>query len=403
MSDVEERKRAYRLAPCPAYDIEGTESWLEDMAEKGLVLSGDGFFAGVACFWKTEPRQLRYRLEAAPEGTGLWSGNGGLPAEEAVEINEAYGWKYVANRGQFHIYCTDDPSAREMHTDPDVQALALNIANKRARANMITALIYFMIFPLIHLRGGVLLTAVHMGSGLMLGGLLLVLIALGRTVARVLHLRRLRKRLSAGEAPHRKNWRRRALYHRLSRPIFIGLTIIWLGFFFQGWSNENLGGNIMPLEEFTGQIPFATLADMVPAGEYRFNNYLDTNTIKTDSDWLAPVMITLHENATITLDNGKQFEGGLIVDYYETVSPFIAGRLAREHVLRSKWNKRNSRLDITAPGLDYAFAYKEIFPTIVLQQGSKVARITFYQLGDYSLSLDELAEAFAASLKGQSQ
>jgi hypothetical protein len=267
VSDAEERKRAYRLAPCPAYDIEGTESWLEDMAEKGLVLSGDGFFAGVACFWKTEPRQLRYRLEAAPEGTGLWSGNGGLPAEEAVEINEAYGWKYVANRGQFHIYCTDDPSAREMHTDPDVQALALNIANKRARANMITALIYFMIFPLIHLRGGVLLTAVHMGSGLMLGGLLLVLIALGRTVARVLHLRRLRKRLSAGEAPHRKNWRRRALYHRLSRPIFIGLTIIWLGFFFQGWSNENLGGNIMPLEEFTGQIPFATLADMVPAGE----------------------------------------------------------------------------------------------------------------------------------------
>ncbi|NLY31999.1 MAG: hypothetical protein GX065_04285, partial [Firmicutes bacterium] len=52
---------------------------------------------------------------------------------------------------------------------------------------------------------------------------------------------------------------------------------------------------------------------------------------------------------------------------------------------------------------DYAFAYKEIFPTIVLQQGSKVVRITFYQLGDYSLSLDELAEAFAASLKGQSQ
>ena len=44
MSDAEERKRAYRLAPCPAYDIEGTESWLEDMAEKGLVLSGDGFF-----------------------------------------------------------------------------------------------------------------------------------------------------------------------------------------------------------------------------------------------------------------------------------------------------------------------------------------------------------------------
>ena len=55
MSDAEERKRAYRLAPCPAYDIEGTESWLEDMAEKGLVLSGDGFLPGWRVFGRLNP------------------------------------------------------------------------------------------------------------------------------------------------------------------------------------------------------------------------------------------------------------------------------------------------------------------------------------------------------------
>ena len=58
----EEPKHVYRLPPCPAYDIEGMESWLSDMAANGLLLSADGFFAGFAIFEKSEPRAVRYRL-----------------------------------------------------------------------------------------------------------------------------------------------------------------------------------------------------------------------------------------------------------------------------------------------------------------------------------------------------
>ena len=31
-------RRAYRLPPCPAWDVEGMERWLEDMAERGFFL-----------------------------------------------------------------------------------------------------------------------------------------------------------------------------------------------------------------------------------------------------------------------------------------------------------------------------------------------------------------------------
>ena len=80
-------KTVYRLPPCPSFDIEATESWLYDMSRKGLHLSGEGFFAGVAIFDRGEPADIRYRLEAAPEDTGMLSANGGQPDPDAVALN----------------------------------------------------------------------------------------------------------------------------------------------------------------------------------------------------------------------------------------------------------------------------------------------------------------------------
>ena len=62
--------RVWRFPPCPAYDVEATESWLQSMAAQGLHLSEDGFFAGFACFDRGKPKQTRYRLEAAPGAAG---------------------------------------------------------------------------------------------------------------------------------------------------------------------------------------------------------------------------------------------------------------------------------------------------------------------------------------------
>ena len=45
-------KSVYIPAPCGAYDIEVTQLWLEEMAGRGLMLTHDGFFAGIGIFSK---------------------------------------------------------------------------------------------------------------------------------------------------------------------------------------------------------------------------------------------------------------------------------------------------------------------------------------------------------------
>lgn len=129
-------KHAYRLPPCPDYDVEGTESWLTDMAGQGLHLTKDGFFFGVATFEKGDPQEVRYRLEAAPKTTSMWAEDGGYPDQDAVELSRDLGWEYVANRGgvlYLPLRCTRRPGAehRPRRTGagprPCLQASALQL------------------------------------------------------------------------------------------------------------------------------------------------------------------------------------------------------------------------------------------------------------------------------------
>lgn len=61
-------KYSYRIIPFDAEDVEYMESWLSDMASRGLFYKDS--FARVARFKKGGPKRYRYRLEpvgAAPE------------------------------------------------------------------------------------------------------------------------------------------------------------------------------------------------------------------------------------------------------------------------------------------------------------------------------------------------
>ncbi|MBQ6059354.1 MAG: DUF2812 domain-containing protein, partial [Clostridia bacterium] len=140
----------WRLPPCPAYDVEGTESWLTDMAAQGWMLEKGSFFFGVASFEKAKPAAARYRLEAAPKHASDWDDNGGSPDFEAVEMNADSGWEYVARRGQFYIYRSKAGSSREMHTDPQVQALAIKTLQRRQIGNLCTTMSWGIIHSLLY-------------------------------------------------------------------------------------------------------------------------------------------------------------------------------------------------------------------------------------------------------------
>ena len=54
----------YKLPPCPDWDPESAESWLTDLAARGLHLSPQGVFGPWFLFGEGAGAAVRYRLEA---------------------------------------------------------------------------------------------------------------------------------------------------------------------------------------------------------------------------------------------------------------------------------------------------------------------------------------------------
>lgn len=399
------KKRIYRMPPCPNYDVEGTESWLEEMAAGGWQLSEDGFFAGFAAFDAKSPAHLRYRLEAAPKPTGMWS-DSDRPTQEALSYSEELGWTYVTTRGQFYIYCCDQVNAPELNTDPQVQALALDLVRKRERSSFVSLILWLVLDPLIFCRMRVLLTAIAAGTWRYLWGTALVIWIIAGSLAGIIHLRRLRKKLAAGEPlSHRKDWKKRALRHRLRGPVFLVLFVGWIVSMLFRWSAmTTLESN--PLPQDLDALPFATLEDLAGGGTWRQEDFYKSNTFLAISDLLAPVAIEMNQSGQVIGEDGTiLLDGSLDIKYYETRSPLLARQLMSElqREDRENWSKHYQELPVPDLGVetDATVAYSAFRPTLLLVDGSRCIRISLLQFGDTAVPFDiwasRAAQVFCAA------
>lgn len=406
---LEERKEGrhvYRLPPCPSYDVEGMESWMTDMAKDGLLLTKDGFFAGVATFKQSNPQNLKYRLEAAQKSTSMWADDGGEPDQEAVELSEKYGWEYIAKRGDFYIYRSSEPEARELNTDPEVQAIALNTVRKRQHDAVFRAFLWLIIYPILQIRGDLLITMIHARTWFFLLGAFLLLWLFADSLAEVIYLGKLRKKLqNDGILDHAKDWKKRMVWHYSKNALQIVLIIAWLCILLHSWSTSVLDEDKTQLADYQGDPPFATMADLAGDGEYSYRMTMfghGFNTVSEWADWLAPYNMDWAEHAEIKRTDGTVLEGGLYVDYHETVNSWIAKRLALEYYRQDKRGKGFEQLETLALDVDYAIAYMDDidFPTIVIQEGNIVVHATFYQTSsNYRMELDEWAQLMANSIR----
>lgn len=118
--------------PCPLSDIEGLESWLGDMAAQGLVpVTIDQNFARFRC---SQPKAVRYRLNAKPAPETFLESAPGTPDGEERALAQECGWYYVTAVGDFFLYACEDSDAPELNTDPQVQALSLRYAKRQVFA-----------------------------------------------------------------------------------------------------------------------------------------------------------------------------------------------------------------------------------------------------------------------------
>ena len=390
-----DKKRTYRLPPCPDYDVEGTESWLEEMAAEGWQLEEDGFFAGFAAFEARPPARLRYRLEAAPKPTGMWS-DSDRPAQEAVAYGEALGWSYVATRGQFYIYRCARADAPELNTDPRVQALALDLVRKRERSSLVSLVIWLVLYPLMFSRLHVLLTAIAVGTWRYLWGVGLAVWLVAGSLAGVLHLRRLRKQLARGEPlRHRKDWKKRALRHRLRGPVFLVLLAGWILSMLFRWSDMSALESTLRPEDLDA-LPFATMADLAGGGTWVREDLYESNASTAISDLLAPVALELNQTGRVVGEDGAVLlDGSLDISYYETASPLLARRILSELQREDQrnWSKEYRELALPDLGVeaDAAAAYSAFRPVLLLVDGSRCIRIALLQFGDTPVPLETWA------------
>ncbi len=402
--DVKNR-HIYRLPPCPAYDVEGMESWLSDMAQQGWFLAKEGFFAGIATFDEGEPRRVKYRLEAAQKNTSMWSDDGGEPDPDQIELSKKYSWTYVAKRRDFYIYRSFDPGARELNTDPEVQALALNAVKKRFVGTALGLVFWCIIYPLLLLRAGLFLTIINLKTWVFLMGSTVILLSFIDLLTAFVSLSKLQKKLrNDGALAEAKDWKKRTSFYHVMNAVQIVLIVMFIFVFLRSLA---IMDEKVQLGNYDGEIPFATMQDFAEGVDYSYHMTMHGlskgfNTIREWSDWLAPRNIDYNEIARITLPDGKSIAGGLYVDFHDTVSPFIAKMVAMEYYNIDKRKRDFQLIEIPDLNVDYAVAYQSTlhFPTLVIQHGNVVIHAYFYQTSDnYFIETDQWAKLIADSLK----
>ena len=400
----EEKKTVYRLAPCPAYDVEGMESWLSDLAEEGLFLTQDGFFCGFGFFYEDVPRKAKYRLQASEFQGGFLSDHD-EPEEEEKELSEALGWEYVARRGEFYIYRSINENVRELNTDPEVQALTLKIVQKRQFSSLISCVLWMVVYPFIrHSKKALIAPMLYMKNWFYLFSMVLILCFFIGAIKQLVYYTGLRKRLQCGEQPDRnKKWKKRSWLYPAKVMGKTILCIIWGCIVLANLGRDVLFENEIPLAEYRGNPPFATIADFEQGHLYELIPMGYSNTVVEWSDWLAPVNFLWDECGEVMVSEEKVLSGLLMVDYHELKFEWLAKLLAADYY-RMDQDRDFEFLYELDLGIDYAVAYLDNIhmPTVVLRNGTKVLHATFHEYSESSerkLAIEEWAAVLAESLK----
>lgn len=393
----EEVKYAYRFPPCPVDDMETMESWLEDLAKTGLILSKDGSFAGFFIFEKREPSDMRYRLQPLPRKDSLFRDAG--PDAEAIDLAEEYGWQYLGNHGEFAYYGTEDPQARELDTDTQVQALTMKqFYRRRCRSAVVTAVILALAMGLLFWLGPVSYVLEHPQWHLWTMVVLWILYAV-QTWREFRRLRAWKRQLAVGEPLSKdKDWKKGRLRHWCSAVFSVAVVLVFYVGLFAGDFLEVADANWEPLSG--APQPFATMEDLAAGGSFRPTNWATGHT--HHAAYRTTVLgeqILLRQFGEMVEEEQVTLSGNLQVRYYDLRSQWLAEVLYEELQRSDRDSRHYHLLELPELNTDRACAYSNYFPTLLLQDGTKVLHVTFSQFDtEASIPLEQWAAVMARSL-----
>lgn len=373
-----EPKYTHRFPPCPVYDVETMESWLEELARRGLLLSRGGSFCGFVELEKTAPRAMRYRMQPLTH-QGLFEDRD--VDEEVVEMAEACGWSYLCRIGEYGVFGTEDPAARELDTDPQVQAVSVGRLYRRKRRSVfVSSGLFLLTLALTIWYGPVFL--------LLQNGLTCFLIMALWLVGGVLDIRELRwlgrtrKKLSLGEHLFRsKNWQVHCWRHRISALC----AVLLIGLFYGSWLFHSLvdweDSRWEPLTA-ASQVPFADMEDL-GGGELQPDNLISHSNHRAQrTTVLAARQMKLRQSGRVLRDGACTLSGTLKVEYYELRTPWLARELFRELKQQALRRAGSTAAEPLALPTEQEYIDIDHFPMLLLQDGSRVLRAELVQYSD---------------------
>lgn len=393
------REVVYRPVPSPFYEVEACESWLTDMAARGLFVEKMGRM--LARFRRSTPQPVRYRLTAARLKGGWMDNAPSEPLSSEKALYAEYGWYFVCAQQEFFLYACEDPGAPELHTDPAVQALSLKMARHSAWSGFLGALIVLVAQFTLNGRGRLVRLLVEMPL-LSCCIYLYFFGSLFLAFRDLYNILRLSRRLRRGYAPdHWKNWRPAAWIHWISQGITTcALVLLLLG----GFGVLVQSGTRQPITDYQGSLPFATLTDLADGTPvWDETDYLKHNTLEVRHSLLAPTILEYEESGKILQNGAVVLDTPLIVDYYDTRFPWLA------YLLVSDLHENHALLADTPqplpdlPGLDDAYAYggkNGVFRQLILVQGCRILSVLWTDSDgtqDFDRLAPRFAEVFAAS------
>ena len=245
-----------RVIPFESCDIPAIQSWLEDMAEKGLLFRECGMF--FARFEKAEPRNMRYRLDFCDVVAC------DIP-EEKKELYEQSGWNVVGDfKNDCVVICTDDPDAPEIYTDPELLIKPLKSIISKYRIYL-AALCVMLLAALAHcglpdavrvIRFLCNITKPFFAAALILLALLIVEIIFG--AARLIKLKAMARRIKNGaDIPSGEKGAFRRVVGKVLIPLAIPITVAWTAFMLLPGST---GDSTEEITDFSA-LPFPTCED----------------------------------------------------------------------------------------------------------------------------------------------
>ena len=376
MTEEKKIKRSHRLCPCNAMDMEGIQSWLEDLAMEGLLLERDSIFCGFWSFEKTAPRKAQYRLEVIQ---AKFLEDTDCPGEEMVETAEAMGWEYVTRYGQFYIYRSFDPQARPLHTDPAVQALTVKWLSRRCWTDLLLDMVYVAVIFFLRRSSIGLIFRDTATFGFVYALCFLGLFAgfLLRPATHVYYLRRAIRQLKAmGSLESKRPWKKGAVYWlagRILPALFLTGVLTGLGVGLIQATDQR------PVAEYTGDAPFVSIQALYPEGE--ITSRTDMGDYNTFTQWNTALSENLQwtESGNITID-GKNYHFILRLHIHETAGELLAKGVFLDYYHEDAHRYHGKRFETEeVPPLDvdalkiyssYDIRY------ILLRQGSTVIHAT---------------------------